>query len=138
MAKFVYKDAYVTVNSVDLSAHVTKVTVQGEFDKVPMQSMGDAANWNLPGLKNWSVSVDFRQDFASGSVDATLSPLNGGASFPVAVRAVKGAAKSATNPQWDGTARLFSYSPVDASVGGEAAVSVTFEPGDGTDLARST
>jgi len=43
--------------------------------------MGDTTRSNIAGLLNWSIDVEFLQDFASAKVDATLFALVGSASF---------------------------------------------------------
>lgn len=135
MAILALTNAYVTVNSVDLSDHVVKVTLdtKGEpLDSTAMSSTGYRAR--IGGLKDWSVTVEFQQDFAAAKVDATLFPLLGSAT-QVEVKAVN-TTRSATNPGYIGSVLVTEYSPVANGVGELATVSFTW-PAAGA-LTRST
>lgn len=133
MAKFVFKDAHVTLNAVDLSDHVESITINYGADVPEKTSMSENSKTRLPGLKDWSVDISFRQDFASGKVDATMFSLVGAAAFAVVFRPLSDA-KSATNPEYTGNGLLSTYSPLAGSVGDVLNAPVTIM-GDG-DLAR--
>ncbi len=126
MPDLVWTDAFVSVNGVDLSSKAKQVTLTYGVDAVENTTMGVGTHVNIAGLKTWSLSVQFNQDFAAGSVDATLGPLVGAAPFTVAVRPVKASGISATNPQYEGNAILSSYNPLDGSVGDLAVASAEF------------
>lgn len=127
MAKFVYTNAYVSINSVDLSDHVESVTLAYQADAVEVTAMGDAARNYVAGLTDGTLTVTFLQDFAAGEVDATLFGLVGAAAFACAVRPVN-TTIAATNPEFQFNAILTDYSgPVDASVGDAAKASATFQ-----------
>lgn len=91
---------------------------------------------NKPGLLNWSVDVEFNQDFAAGEIDATLFSLVGAAAFAISIVPVMSDAVAATNPNFNGNVVLESYGPVDGGVGDLAVVRATFRAA-GT-LARTT
>jgi hypothetical protein len=135
MATFVYTDASVVVNSVDLSDHVKSCTLNYEAEMLDDTVMGDTTRSNMAGLLNWSIDVDFLQDFASAKVDATLFTLVGAAAFTVVLKPTSGSV-SATNPSFTGSAVLESYPPMTGGVGDLETVSVTFRSA-GT-LARAT
>jgi len=135
MATFVYTDASVVVNSVDLSDHVKSCTLNYEAEMLDDTVMGDTTRSNMAGLLNWSIDVDFLQDFASAKVDATLFTLVGAAAFTVVLKPTSGSVSS-TNPSFTGTAVLESYPPMTGGVGDIETVSVTFRSA-GT-LARAT
>ena len=135
MATFVYTDASVVVNSVDLSDHVKSCTLNYEAEMLDDTVMGDTTRSNMAGLLNWSSDVDFLQDFASAKVDATLFTLVGAAAFTVVLKPTSGSV-SATNPSFTGSAVLESYPPMTGGVGDLETVSVTFRSA-GT-LARAT
>ena len=78
------------------------------------------------GLKDWSVEVEFYQDYASSKVDATLFPLVGAAAFAIHVKP-ENAEISATNPDFTGNVILPEYTPVSGAVGELSTVTVTFE-----------
>lgn len=132
MATLVYTDAMLTVNGIDLSDHVKSLTLNYEAEMLDDTVMGTSGTRSSkPGLKNWSLEVEFTQDFDAGSVDETLFPLIGADSFPVTARAVKALAVSATNPQYSGNAVLENYSPIAGEVGTLGMTSCTFRAGGG-------
>lgn len=135
MAQLILDDCYFEVNSVDLSDHVKSVTVNYSGEMQDDTVMGDDTRSNAAGLKNWSMDVQFVQDFAAGEVDATLFSLVGAAAFTVEVRPTSGG-RSATNPGFNGNAVLESYQPVAGAVGDLLQAPVTFQAA-GT-LSRST
>jgi hypothetical protein len=135
MAHLVFTNAYVLLNSVDLSAHVKSVSIDYKAEIQDETVMGDTARGRLPGLKDWSVQVEFHQDFAAASVDATLFPLVGASAFAIEIKPVNTTA-SATNPRFTGSALLESYSPIGGTVGDVLMAPITLL-GDGT-LTRQT
>ena len=134
MAKFVLTDASLVINSVDLSDHVTSVTLNYEAELGDDTTMGDDTRTNLGGLKNWSIDVEFTQNYASGKVDATLWGIVG-TSVAIVLKPTSGAV-SATNPSYSGNGVIGSYSPIGNSVGDVAMAPVTIAPA-GT-LTRAT
>jgi hypothetical protein len=90
-----------------------------------------------PGLKNWNIEATFLQDFAAGSVDATLFPLIGANPFPISLKH-SSAATSATNPLYSGNAVLESYPPISGEVGAMAEATANFRAGGGSTLTRAT
>ncbi len=125
MAKFVITNAWVRINSVDLSNYVKEVTVNLERDDVEITAFGDSGKRRLAGLKDESFELTLLQDFDASKVDATLWPLyNGGSEFLVEV-AGAGSAISATNPKYSGSCILTSYPPLDAGVGDAATTKIT-------------
>ncbi len=135
MAKFVLKDAFLEVNSVDLSSHVESLTVNHGAETPERTSMSENTRTRLPGLIDWSIDVTFRQDFAAALVDVTLFALVGAAAFTIEVRPTSAAA-SVTNPKYTGNALLGSYNPIAGTVGDTANAPVTLV-GDDT-LTRGT
>lgn len=130
MAVFCYRDASVVVNAVDLSDHVKSVTLNAPADLLEDTAMGDTFKSRIAGLKDWSITAEFHQDFAASKVDATLFPLIGAAAFTVTVKPTS-AAVSATNPSYSGLMVLEGYPPLSGTVGDLASASVTFQ-GAGT------
>lgn len=124
MAKFVATNSHLTVNGVDLSDHVENMTLNYEAEAGDVTAMQDLTRIMVGGLKNWSLDVNFRQNFAASEVDATLFSIVGTV-VTVALRADAGAT-SATNPQFSGSALVQSYNPITSSVGDVADVPVTF------------
>jgi len=128
MAVFVLKNASITVNSVDLSAYATSITLNYEVDSVEVTAMGSTGHTFTGGLQNVSCDVTFNQDFAATKVAATLDALIG-TTTTVVVKPDSGAV-SATNPSYTiSNAFLAATQPVNGSVGDLASMSVSFTGG---------
>jgi hypothetical protein len=108
---------------------ITSVSLKIQADELEDTAFGDTYRSRLGGLKDWSVDIDFNQDFAAAQVDATLFPLLGTV-VTVTVKATS-AANSATNPQYSGSVLVKEYTPLDGGVGDLAKTSVSW-PGAGT------
>jgi hypothetical protein len=130
MGKLVLTDAFVSIDGNDVSDHVKSVTINYSADLQDSTAMGDGSHTRVGGLKDWSLDVDFHQDYAAANVDALMFPLVG-TSFPVIVRPVKTGGVGAGNPNYTGTAIMESYKPITGSVGDLAETSVSI-PGNGT------
>lgn len=134
MAQIVLTDVSVTINSVDLSDHVTSVTLNHDADSVEITAMGDTAHMFTGGLENISLTVELQADYAASSVDATLSPLVG-STTTVAVLPTS-AAVGTDNPSFTiSNALCVSYQPVSGGVGELGTASVEFQGGT---LVRAT
>lgn len=128
MAISVLTNVSVKVNGVDLSDHVSKVTIEDNRDTVDITAMGATNKTVTKGLGDAKVTADFFNDFAAGSVYATLQPLIG-SSTPVPVELIpnKSVAVSATNPRITMQALLFSFNALDGSVGDANSMSAEFQ-----------
>jgi hypothetical protein len=117
MGKLVLRDCFISVDSVDLSDHVSSVTITMEKDQVEATAFTGQGRDFVHGLNNDSFELNFQQDFDATSVDATLFPLwSDEDEFEVIVRPTSGVV-SATNPEYTGTCKLFNYQPLAGSVG---------------------
>lgn len=135
MATLILKDAYVEVNAVDLSDHAHQVQLDYSADEVEDTNFGDDTHLFMADtLKNWSLTITFAQDFASGSVDDTLFSLVGQATT-VKLRPTT-AVVGATNPEFSGTGVLLSYPPMGGSVGERLTSEAQFSAA--SDLTRAT
>jgi hypothetical protein len=107
----------VLVNAVDLSVWVRSVKITYKADTPETTAMAAAATrTRVPGLKDWSMDIEFNQDFAAGGPDITLQPLVGAATFAIEVRPVN-IARSVTNPAYQGNCLLGEYPPLGNKVG---------------------
>lgn len=126
MAKLVLKDCSVTVNSVDLSDHVSSVEITLSKDEIETTNFGGDGRERIAGLKDDQITLNFQQDFATAEVDATLYPLwDNETEFPISVKPTS-ATVSATNPTYSGTFILLEYMPLAGAVGDLSETSVTF------------
>ncbi len=133
MAVLAYTDAFLTINSVNLSDHIKSVSVSFEGAVLDTTAMGDTWVDSIGGLKSGSISVTFNDDFAVSSVDATLWPLfNTTTAFEFRpTSAVVGTG----NPKWTGSVQI-SQLAAGGAVGELGAKSVTW-PTSGT-ITRAT
>jgi len=111
----VLTNAYVSINAVNLSPYVKTVTLAYKSEMQDDTAMGDTARSRIGSLKDFTLNVEFFQDFAASAVDATLFGIVGSV---VAIE-IRGAntTVSATNPKYMGNAILETYQPVGGSVG---------------------
>lgn len=125
--KVVLRDVQITVNGVDLSDHCTEVTVEDSAAEVDATAFGSKYTQAVKGLRTAQITANLQQDFATGSVDATLSPLNDSdATFEVEVIPLAGAV-GPTNPGYRiAEAQLMGYQPLSGGVGTLSMTSVTF------------
>lgn len=128
MSKFVLRNAYIAVNGTALSDHASSLTVEDSAEEIDFTSFSANGYKEFgQGLKDATITVDFFQDFASGSVYQSLQPFyQSGGTLTVAVRADAAAIVSATNPGGTMIARLYSFSPLAGAVGAASTTSVAF------------
>lgn len=125
MARIVLTNAYVTINSVDVSDHVASVTLNSSIDVVETTAFSStAARTRIGGLADNSITLEFHQDYASGSIEATIYPLLG-TTTSVVVKP-NGTSTSATNPSYTATALVSEWTPLNGAVGELATASVTW------------
>lgn len=124
MALTVLKNAYVLINSVNLSAYVKSVSIKDDVEAHDVTTMGATAKVEAPGLYAPGLSITFKQDRANSAVDQTLAAVRG-TTFAVEIRSDSGSA-APTNPKWTATVFVKSYTPIGGSVGEYEDVSVEF------------
>jgi len=134
MARIVLTDVEVTfqqtgASPVDISDHVASVTLGSTYDVIETTAFAggnvpDAAKTRTAGLVDNSVTLEFHQDFAASSIEATIYPALG----TVAAITVKPtqAAVSATNPEYQFNALVSEWTPLNGAVGELATASVTW------------
>ena len=132
-----YVDAYVSISGVDLSNHCKQVTINYSAAMLDASAMGDLTKVNMAGILDWSMTFELEQDYAAGSVDATLwGIMQNGVAVTLAVRPKKSVSKGAENPEFGGQAVLASYNPASGQHGALLLATATFQCA-GT-LARTT
>ena len=124
MAVFMNNGCVVTVNAVDLSDHVTSVTLNRSFDELEVTAMGDSGHKFVKGLEASSVTIDFLNDNATGEVLQTLQAA-WGTNVTVTLKSSSGAT-SATNPLYTFTALINSTTDINGAVGDLSTQSVTW------------
>jgi|SRR5688572_440715 len=135
MAAFTMLDCVFTLNAVNLSTFTTSLSIEVEVDDQETTAFG-GNGWRskIGGLKEYTISVDFFQDFGASAVDATVWPLLG-TTVAWTAKATSNATSS-TNPQYSGSVLVAEYAPLDGDVGDVSTTSVSW-PGTGA-LARAT
>ena len=124
MAVFLNNAVVVTVNAVDLSDHVSSVTLNRSFDELEVTAMGDSGHKFVKGLEASSVTIDFLNDTATSEVLQTLQA-TWGTSTTVTLKQTS-AATSATNPLYTMTCLVNGTTDINGAVGDLGTQSVTW------------
>ena len=111
----VITNANVSIGGVDLSSHITKVTLSTTRAEVETTTMGNTAKRRVAGLIDNSVSIDFNQDFSAAAVEASIYPLLG--STATVIVKPNGTATGTANPSYTFNALVTEWMPLDAQVG---------------------
>jgi len=130
----VITNAAVTIGGVDLSQHITKVTLSSTRAEIETTTFGNVAKRRVGGLADNSVSLDFNNDYSGASVESTLYPLLG-STAQVQVWP-NGTTTGTANPKFTFNVLVTEWMSLDAQVGELTTASVTF-PIDGT-IAKAT
>ena len=125
MAVFLNNTVGVKVNSVDLSDHVTSVTLNRAFEELSVTAMGDSGVKQVKGLETSSVTIDFLNDTAAANVLATLQAA-WGTNVTVVLLQTKGTAVGATNPLYTMTCLINNTTDINGAVGDLGTQSVTW------------
>ena len=131
MARLVLTNAFVSINGVNLSDHIASVTLTTTDDVIETTAFGTTARTRIGGLADNSVALEFHQDYAASSVEATI---NGSTSLVGTVTAVvvkpNGSTTGSDNPAYSFNALVSEWTPLNGAVGELATASVTW-PIDG-------
>ena len=127
MAVFLNNTVGVKVNSVDLSDHVTSVTLNRAFEELSVTAMGDSGVKQVKGLETSSVTIEFLNDTATSNVLATLQAA-WGQNVTVNLVQTKGTVTtiSATNPLYTMTCLVNNTTDINGAVGDLGTQSVTW------------
>jgi hypothetical protein len=125
MAIFLQNNVGVKINSVDLSDHVTSVTLTQNFDELEVTALGDTAHKFAKGLESSTLTLDFLNDFAASNVQATLQAAYG-TTVTAVLLPVKGTAVSATNPLYTVSIIVNNLTPLNGAVGDISNSSMSF------------
>jgi len=127
MAVFLNNNVGVKINSVDLSDHVTAVTINRVFDELEVTAMGDTAHKFVKGLESSTVTIDFLNDTATSNVLATLQAAWGTTVTALFVQ-TKGSPTviSATNPLYTVSLLVNNTTDINGATGDIGVQSITF------------
>lgn len=135
MAKFVATDYNITINGANFSSSLAAATLDITAEEQETTAFGSTYRSRVGGLRDASLTLDFMQDFAAASVDATLFPLLG-TNATVVIKPTSGTV-TATNPEYSGVFLVTQYQPYASSVGDLATLSVTWPLASGS-VTRAT
>ena len=124
MAIFLSNGVVVTLNSVDLSDHVTSATINRSFDELEVTAMGDTAHKFVKGLEASTVTIDFLNDTAASETLQTLQAA-WGTTVPLTLKQTS-AAISATNPEYQTTVLVNNTTDINGAVADISTQSITF------------
>jgi hypothetical protein len=125
MAVFLNNKVGVKINTVDLSDHVTAVTINRSFDELEVTAMGDSSHKFVKGLEASTITIDFLNDTASASVLATLQAAWGTTVTCVFLQE-KGTIVSATNPLYTVSLLVNNTTDINGDVSSIGVQSITF------------
>ncbi len=125
MAVFLNNTVGLKINAIDLSDHVTSVTLNRAADELEISAMGDSAHKFVKGLESATLTVSFLNDTATSNVLQTLNTTFG---TTVAVKMVqqKVPAVSATNPLYTFDILVNNLTPINGAVGDIGTQDITF------------
>jgi hypothetical protein len=126
MAVYLNNGVSVVLNSVDLSDHVTAVTINQSFDELEVTAMGDSAHKFAKGLEASTITLDFLNDLAvspSNSVNAVLRAAYG-TTVALVIKQTSSAV-STTNPSYTTTVLINNLNQVNGAVGDISSQSLT-------------
>jgi hypothetical protein len=124
MAVFLNNGVVLTINTVDLSDHVTAVTINRSFDELEVTAMGDGGHRYIKGLEASSITIDLLNDTATSEVLQTLHAV-WGTNTTITVKQTN-AIVSATNPLYTMTCLINNTTDINGSVADIAMQSLTF------------
>lgn len=125
MAVFLNNKVGVKVNSVDLSDHVSAVTINRSFDELEVTAMGDTGHKFVKGLEASSITISFFNDTAASKVLATLQAA-WGTSVNVVLLQDKDSAVGATNPLYTASCLINNTTDINGSVADLGTQDVTW------------
>jgi len=124
MAKLVFNNPKITINSVDLTDRIAQVALDMSFAEVETTAFGNTAVTRVAGLGDHSFSASFHQDFASSEVEQTIYPLLG-TTTEVTVKAVN-QTTATDNPLYTFTVLVSEWAPISGAVGELLTADVTW------------
>ncbi len=127
MAKFLATQYQISLNGTDLTSSLHSASLDISSKDVDTTTFGTASTVYktvIGGIVEGSVKLEFYQDFAAGSVDATIFPLIN--TIGTVVIKTAGTTVSATNPSYTANVLINAYTPINGAVGDLASFSVTW------------
>lgn len=109
MATVALLNQYLLFNAVDFSDHMRGCTLALNAAQLSSEAMGDSWEETTSGLKAGTLQIELLDDFAVGSIDATLwAAFLAGTNVAFEVKPVN-AARSTSNPSYTGSVHPSEY-----------------------------
>ena len=125
MAIFVATDFSVSINgSTALNSYLTQVELKTSANDITTTSFGSTWVTRVAGLKEGTLTLQFNQDYAAATVDATLWPLLG-TQATVVIKPTS-TAVSATNPAYTAICLVTEVVPVSGTIGDLSTFSISW------------
>ena len=138
MAQLVLTNAKVTLDSNDISAYIKSVKINFSKELQDSTVMGNTSKARLSGLADWSIELEFNQDYAASAIDSIIWPIVSGSTAKLIEVLAVNTTVSSSNPKYSGTGLIDGYNPIQGSVGEVAQSSITIMGSNGVALARAT
>jgi hypothetical protein len=128
MAQYVFKDAYVMINSVNYSASIKSISFPLASAELDSTAMGATWETFALGLKSGSFTLNFKADNTntSGLNESLWNIFDGNAAVAYILKP-NGSTTGATNPKWTGNCVLTSCDFISGTVGDLAMIPATFK-----------
>jgi hypothetical protein len=120
MAVFAATDYSIVLNGVDLSSYVQSIDIPivvNDLDTTGMGTTNASFHTRIAGLRDWTATISFIQDFTGSQVDATVSPLLFNGTVVTLTVKPTSAAVSVSNPRYFGSVIAKDYKPIAGAVG---------------------
>jgi len=122
MAKLVLTNPSISIAGTDLSSSITSVTLDTKYDIIETTTFGSQAKTRVAGLADNSISIEWLQDFAASSVEATIFPLLGTAAS-IVIKPVASTVTT-TNPSYTVSALVSEWQPLKGGIGTLATATI--------------
>lgn len=140
MSVFLNNGVKVTVDpgtgSVDLSNHITSVSINQAFDELEVTAMGDTAHKFIKGLESASVTLDILNDLTSTPAVTSVLQSCWGKNVVFTFKQ-SDAATSTTNPLYTVTLLVNNLTPINGATGDVSQQSLTFNASSGVLVATA-
>jgi len=124
VAVFLSNAVVVTINGVNLSDHVTSVSLNRNLDEIETTAMGDNGHEFIKGLESSSITIDFNNDTDTANVLQTLAS-RWGLVTTVTLKQTS-AITSPTNPLYTMSCLVNGTQDINGAVGDLGTQSVTW------------
>jgi hypothetical protein len=134
VATEVLRTSKITLNSVDLSDHISQVAIDETANEVDFTAFGSTYTIQGQGMKDATITLTAFNDHAAASVADTLQPLfETGGTFPVKIWPA-----SAGTVVYTMTGRLYNKPSVAGAVGDASTVDITIRNAGTAGVTRGT